>query len=466
MRRSWEAIPHDRRSSRGLALLQAPIVGLDGFERQVAEHHPDPGSLLGGRAGEYLTERVPENEDSWRAISSLLVRGLKTGGEARRRAATRLAVVEPQGTLTESEISEIGRALWSEEYTPVDDLPQGTDLFDWALLVFPEPRPLLADQRFRHKWLFAKSIDPMDVDTGAGGTIRISLNRSRSDPSSIENRLWNVGAAISICAEHERPFALDDNEREHIIDLIDSWAKSDLSRRSVPFLRELVDEPTFIAINGITSILAHVEIPKRVAEDLYRKLKTLTEAGTPAFKPIRELARLMPGQMGEIVAWLRSGLASVDAAVVQGAVTSVASWPSRSDDETPTAFRLPNDIYREVGLIIASRRIPSLSSALEVAKLVFDSGTAEETEALSEFALQGLSYLFGELTYEGNQGSTVDVPLLRLRCIELALSMSRAGFENDSTVVKWLEVATHDPYPEIRHVVEMSSDSQEPNNEK
>ena len=173
----------------------------------------------------------------------------------------------------------------------------------------------------------------------------------------------------------------------------------------------------------------------------------------------------MPSQMPDMVSWLRSGLASVDAAMVQGALACVASWPSRSDDETPTTPRLPNDIYREVGLIIASRRIPSLSSALEVAKLVFDSGTEEESEALSEFALQGLSYLSGELTYEGNQGSTVDVPLLRLRCTELALSMSRAGFENDPMIVRWLDLATHDPYPEIRHVVDISNDARAPHDE-
>ena len=453
MGRSWETIPHDLRSNRALSLLQAPIVGLDGFDRQAAGHHPDPGNLLRGRAGDYLTERAPDNEDSWRAISSLLVRGLKSGGEARRRAATRLAVVASRGKLTASEISDIGNALWSEENTPVDDLPQGTDLFDWAFLVFPEPQPLLADQRFRHKWLSPRPINPMEGDSDADGTIGISLNRSRSESDSIENTLWNVGNAISICAENEQPFALDDNEREYIIDLIDSWAKTDISGRSVPFFQGLVDEPTFIAIDGLTSILGHIEIPERVAEDLYRKLKDLTERDIPAFKPIGRLAKLIPSQMRDMVSWLRSGLASADAAMVQGALACVASWPSRPDDENSTTYQLPNDIYQEVGLIIASRRMPSLASALEVANLVFDSGTKEETEALSEFALQGLSYLSEELTYEGNQCNTVDVPLLRLRCTELALSMSKAGFEKDPTIGKWAELATHDPYPEIRNVV-------------
>ena len=370
MRRSWETIPRDRRSGRVLSLLQAPIVGLDGFELQIADHHPDPGNLLGRRTGEYLTEHSPANADSWRAIVNLLVRGLKTGGEARRRAATRLVVVASGGKLAESEVSEIASALWSEEYTPIDELPQGTALFDWAFLVLPEPQPLLADQRFRHKWLSPRSFNPVEVDSEANGTIEISLNQRRSDPDGIENTLWNVGAAISICAEHGRPFALNDDEQKHILDLIDSWAKTDISSRLVPFFQGLLDEPTLIAIDGIRLILAHVGIPQGVAEDLYRKLKALTDVGIPAFKSIGELAKVIPSQIQDMLSWLRAGLASADAAIVQDALACVASWPRGSDDDTRATYQLPNDIYREVGLIIASRRSMAVTSALEVASTV------------------------------------------------------------------------------------------------
>ena len=456
MRRSWETIPRDRLSGRALGLLQAPLVGLDGFELQAASHHPDPGNLLGRRTGEYLSERSPENEDSWRAIVNLLIRGLKAGGEARTRAATRLVAIAASGKLAESEAAEIADALWSEEYTPPDELPQGTTLFDWVFLVIPEPQPLLAEQRFRQKWLSPRSTNPKEVDSETNGTVRVSLNQSRSDPGSIENTLWNVGAAFSICAEHGRPFTVNDDEHEHIFDLIGSWTKTDHSSRSVPFFQELLDEPTLIAINGIRSILAHVEVPEGVAEDLYRKLKTLTDAGIPAFEPLGELAKVMPSQITDMLSWLRSGLASANAAMVQGALACVASWPNDSDDDARATYQLPNDIYREVGLIIASRRSTAVPSALEVARLIFDSGIEQETEDLEEFVLQGLSYLSEELGYERNQGSTIDVPLLRLRCAELALSMSRIGSEDNPAVVKWLELAASDPYPEIRHAVGIS----------
>ena len=45
LKRSWEALPEDRRNARVLDLLSAPIVGVDGFKAS-STHYPDPGDLL------------------------------------------------------------------------------------------------------------------------------------------------------------------------------------------------------------------------------------------------------------------------------------------------------------------------------------------------------------------------------------------------------------------------------------
>ena len=45
LRRSWEALPEDRRSARALDLLSAPIVDVDGFKAG-SKNYPDPGDLL------------------------------------------------------------------------------------------------------------------------------------------------------------------------------------------------------------------------------------------------------------------------------------------------------------------------------------------------------------------------------------------------------------------------------------
>ena len=58
---------------------------------------------------------------------------------------------------------------------------------------------------------------------------------------------------------------------------------------------------------------------------------------------------------------------------------------------------------------------------------MFDEGTNEHREAISEYVLHGLGYLAEELRYEGEHGDDSDVPLLRWRCTQLASSMLKAG---------------------------------------
>ena len=113
----------------------------------------------------------------------------------------------------------------------------------------------------------------------------------------------------------------------------------------------------------------------------------------------------------------------------------------------------PNDLFREVGLMIAARRKQALSWALQVAKLVFDEGTEENREAMSEYVLQGLVYLAEELSYGREHDDATDVPLLRWRCTQLAWSMSKAGLTDYPAVAHWLEIATSDPLPEVRYAV-------------
>ena len=107
--------------------------------------------------------------------------------------------------------------------------------------------------------------------------------------------------------------------------------------------------------------------------------------------------------------------------------------------------------------MIAARREEALSWALQVAKLVFDEGTEERKEAMSEYVLQGLAYLAEELRYEREHDDDTDVPFLRWRCTQLASSMSKAGLTDHPAVAHWLEIATSDPLPEVRYAVAPST---------
>ena len=112
----------------------------------------------------------------------------------------------------------------------------------------------------------------------------------------------------------------------------------------------------------------------------------------------------------------------------------------------------PDDVVREVGLIIGARRKAPLSEALRVAKWVFDDGSDDLREIILNSALQGLDYLAEELRYDRDDVND-DAPNLRLRCAQLVSSMANAGLENTPTVVRWLELASKDPFADVRNAV-------------
>ena len=454
LRRSWDALPSDHRSSRILDVLGAPIVGLDGFQVQIESRHPDPGTLLFMESELLLPARTSDNEERWQAVVRLLIRGLVAGGAARRRAATRLVSVTSCGRLTDAEISQVGDALWNEKYTPEDSLPENTDIYDWAFLELPEPLPGVADRAFRRKWLSGDFVKVQDSAPSPGEVIIVSSPNEPTNPASLDDTLWNVGSACSSLRKSGGKFEFSSEERKRIIELVSLWSKADIPSYSFsPFGQDAERRPTLRALPGLVSILAEVSIPEPIGEDLYWKVQRLTKAGIPAFEPIGELVQTIPDRMGEMVSWLRSGLASDNDEMVTSALSCLVSWGKTSKVADSSVHPPPNDLFREVGLMIAARRKQALSRALQVAKLVFDEGTEENREAMSEYVLQGLVYLAEELSYGREHDDGTDVPLLRWRCTQLAWSMSKAGLTDHPAVAHWLDISTSDPLPEVRYAV-------------
>ena len=450
--RAWEALPQDQRTRRALDLLGAPIVGLDGFTTQIEEHYPDPGELISGDVNIRLPDRSEDNEAQWRGVVSLLLRALRAGGEPRRRAATRLVPMTRHGLLTESETLEVADALWAVEHTPSDSLPSNTSLHDWAYLILPEPKPHLAAKRFRHKWLSGKAVKSRLDVTGSDGVISVNIGVPPKDPTQLEDTLWNVGAAITGLRTHGSQLELTDSQRKDVVCLVSRWAKTPvISHPHLAIQHELLRH-TLRVIEGLAPILSQVEIPAPVGESLFEKLRGLTESGTPAFGPIGGLVQVIPHRTTELAAWLRTGLASGDRDIATGAVSGLASWLRMSNApgssiQSPTA-----DLLREVGLIIAARRKESLSHALQLAKWVFDEGSDDVQYIILNSVLEGLDYLVEELRYDRNQDDYVTN--LRWRCALLASSMAKAGLEYAPVVSRWLELASGDPYPEIRYAIE------------
>ena len=128
------------------------------------------------------------------------------------------------------------------------------------------------------------------------------------------------------------------------------------------------------------------------------------------------------------------------------------AWLHISNNAESSVNSPPDDLLRELGLIIAARRKESLSGALGLAREVFDHGNEHQRDIILNSILDGLDYLAEELRYDGEHDNS-DVPNLRWRCALLASSMSQAGYGDEPAVARWLELMSTEQFPEVRNVL-------------
>ena len=428
--RSWQALPEDRRTARILDLLSAPIVGMDNFTAPDS-HYPDPGVLLHDDLLPPI--RNGDNEDRWQEVVRFLVRGLSTGGEARKRASLRIAPLVFWERVTKTESSQVAQALWSKKYTDPDDLPSVTLLFDWGILLLPEPELGLAERRFRRKWLVAGS-EPQE-------------NASRLD-----DILWQVGITISGLRKYGRSLDLSEKERSYLIEIVKQWSDSPIPSHFFPLMERQLREPIHRALVGLRSVISETKIPEQIGEKLYTKVQALNESEIPSFGVTAGLVEALPARFDEIALSLRMGLVSDNVDLAENATSALHYWLTVSSNKNSRIRQPPDDLVREIGVIIATRRKTSLGQALQTAKWIFDEGSQPQRDAVCQLALQGLGYLFEELKYDRNHEQEDNtVPLLRWRSVQLALSMAKCGFEKAPAVVCWLKIVEKDPLPEVRN---------------
>ena len=396
LNRTWTALSPDEKTRRAIELLAAPIAGLDDFDVQFPDQHPDAGELVNGYPDAPLPTRNAESEAQWQDVIRGLLRALRVEGAPRIRATRRFLPLSVNGILTESEASDVASALWHNEHTPVDGLPGGTQVYDWAFLLLPEPKPGFAATRFLDKWLSGTPVMSRLDLIQSGTTLSVSMGAPPNDPTRLEDTLWNLAVAINGLRAYGRSLDLALVHRSRVVCLVSKWANATYLEYRDEFIQTEIRRWTGWALEAMAPIISMVEIPEDISESLFEKLKSLTEQGIPAFGPIGGLVRLIPHRATELATWLRTGLASDDREIAAGAVSGLASWLKLSPDVSSSIQSPPEDVIRELGLIIVARRRAPLAEALSVAKWVFDDGHADLREIVLDSVLQGLVYLADE----------------------------------------------------------------------
>ena len=381
-----------------------------------------------------MVARTHDNEGRWQEVVSLLTRGLLAGGEARRRASIRISSVWLRQQLTESEAMQIAEALWSETYTDFDSLPRETDTFDWAFILFPQPKPGIAEQRFRQKWLVSKP-------------------KSQGDTQDLHDVLFQVGKGIGGLRVNGLTLELSEEEKHYLTEIIKQWLNEPIPIHIDPYFDHQHRSSIVQAIDGLRSILTEIAIPASTAVKLYERIQALNESGLPGFELIPGLVKALPESfLPQLTLLMQTGLASDDEDVAVSAVIGLRHWAMMSAKSSSAIQPPSKKLIHEIGIILANRRRVSLDPALQFAKWVFDKGNKKQQNAIRELALQGLGYLAEELRYErDDHHPDYDVPLLRWRSSQLAQSMSEHGSADAPSVSRWLEIAQDDPLPEVRY---------------
>ena len=431
LERSWETLLPDQRARRIPDLLNAPIVGLDSFKEPFGIHDPDPGHLL--------TDDLPapcrtaDTEEQWKKIVNLLVRGLRAGGEARKRSAHRIVSVCSWNLLTKSESIEISQALWDSRYIGDTHLPGETELADSVFFDLPEPEPGLAERCFRKKWL--------DVS-----------NFPQGGEESFAEALWQIGNAVLCDIHRKRALHLTEDEKSYLAKIAEVWANLPVPRRHIPFVGNRLQDFTRRSIIGLRAILSEIPLPGSVAKKLYRKIQDLNKSEAPGFTLMAGIVRALPDHFDEIVQSMRVGLVSDNPTLAENAAWGLFNWMMTSNVSKAPFPTPPIDLVREIGMIVAARRSVSLDAALQIAKWIIDEGNEEQKAVIRELTLQGLDYLFEELRYDRKHERDEDsIPSLRRHCVELAVSMAKQDLEEAPVVSRWLKDAENDPMPEVRY---------------
>ncbi len=437
--RCWETMPEERREKRILDLLSAPIVGMDGFAAGLAGagRYPDPCEVL-LRTDIPAVVRTPDKGSRWNEITVNLVRGMRGSEEARRRAATRMSCLVDLKVLDGEEISEIAQALWSEDYLSSKNLPSGTNFFEWEFLVLPEPKPGLAEQRFRAKWLL-----PNESSDG------VSLRAGEV--------LWQVGIAIANLRIHGKPLSLSDAERSYLADVAGQWGEESipvpipLTGQSEPIFAGDADVKVRKTIIGLQHILLEIDVSEKIAKTLLEKFRKLNKLEMPARVLSAGLVKTLPECFEEIVKSMKMGLASDEKKSAKNAAEALEFWLEAGHDAGVELKHPPTDLVREIGFMVATQRKAALIQALRIARWVFLKGSEEQRNAIKELVTEGLGYLAKELRYDAIHDDDIDVPLLRWGCTHLSIAMAEHGFDHEPAVAGWVENAKDDPLPEIRH---------------
>ena len=246
LKRSWEALPRERRGGQVFNLLTAPIAGLDGFS--TVTECVDPGSLIGH--GDLPRDGTTEHIAQCSEAISLLLRALHSSNTATRNVAIiRLLPVVVSGNVGDADALEIASVLWRDSDPVLSNSGGPRAPFDWVFMLLPEISPGQAERSFRQKWLTPQTIGD---DEQSGHAQRM---------------LGQLGPAIATAESRERLLPLTEEESELVAGQLVRFVES--------FFGSSVALSSHVDIRYLNIVMGAITISRTIAKELFRVTETV-----------------------------------------------------------------------------------------------------------------------------------------------------------------------------------------------
>ncbi len=423
--RCWEVCNTSLKSSYILKILQLPIKSLSNHRE---DHLINIERFLNKIEVDLLCNRNIENESEWNTIINLILSGLKSAKTPRWDACLRLDLI--YNFINTEEREEIRKSLWKNTEELENYFPTDTRLYDFVYLTS------FKDLNSRSKDIFIiKYLSPSN------------------DFKVLTRGIFEISQALeSLSLSKDQIGILFENIKNWLNSIpIDSLKPNGIPRFFDDTPNEIVE--TFSHLNRI---FLEIDIPKYLAEILFIKMEFLIQYNIHSYYLVGTLAKVLPDKNYDINTYLRKGIISDKSDNSRNAMYGLFLWVQQALSSETQDTPLPSDdLIREIGLAIATRRKNTLIQALLAATIIFKAQNSQLSSIISLLILEGLEYLILEQNYKSSHDDIEDVPIIRLNCVKLAYQMSINGFKDKPIIKQWLDEGQQDPLPEIRNVISL-----------
>lgn len=444
-------------------LLALPIAGEAGFDVAVPQSWPEPLSRLD------VEQRKIEADLGRRPwayrIQRLISLVCEEKPEVRRRAISRLWTLNELGLLSQEELEQFARALWSRR-DPSTGLPTDTGLSHACLLSLPEPTQGEATTLIR-AWLASHEFPKVvEVDQGSDGWSRKRLAVGEPRDSFFAELL----AATRTPGSTRPGIDWSTEEATAFLEKAVEWWQAQKDDFVEPFAEHLRG---YVA--SFTELMAVVVLPRLAPADeatWRRALSILDEVEARGFLTLTTLPlRLIfnPDFAPTVAAELGRALRSPDEETVRSAAVGILRWLEYAGAQRipPLPSTLIDDLVHNAAIV---RRGPGLNHVLGcLTQLVRDAAPLLSEQHL-QLLLVLLEHLLEATRVRAGEGETGDdeeeehfseIPMeLRPIFRRAAASLARELYyylckergEAPPILLEWNRAAHDDPLPEVRRV--------------